>query len=32
MYCTSITHYMVGNLTVKVPRIIEYFSYNVVCY
>ncbi len=32
MYCTSITHYMMGNMTVKLPRIRPYFSYSVLCY
>ncbi len=32
MYCTSITHYMMGNMTVKLPRIRLYFSYSVLCY
>ncbi len=32
MYCTSITHYMMGNMTVKLPHIRPYFSYGVLCY
>ncbi len=32
MYCTSITHYMMGNMTVKLPCIRPYFSHSVLCY
>ncbi len=32
MYCTSITHYMMWNMTVKLPHIRPYFSYSVLCY
>ncbi len=31
-WCTSITHYMMGNMAVKLPCIRPYFSYNVLCY
>ncbi len=31
-YCTSIKHYMMGNMTVKLPHIRQYFSYSVSCY
>ncbi len=29
MYYTSITHYMMGNMTVKLPCIRLYFGYSV---
>ncbi len=32
MYCTSITHYMMGNMIVKLPHIRPYFSYSILCY
>ncbi len=32
MDCTSITHYMMGDMTVKLPRIRPYFNYSVLCY
>ncbi len=32
MYCTSTTHYMMGNMTVKLPHIRTYFNYSVLCY
>ncbi len=31
-YCTSIIHYMMWNMTVKLPRIRPYFSHSVLCY
>ncbi len=31
MCCTSITHYIMGNMTVKLPRVRPYFSYSVLC-
>ncbi len=32
MYCTYMTHYMMENMTVKLPRIRPYFSCSVLCY
>ncbi len=32
MYCKSIIHYMMWNMTVKLPCIRPYFSHTVLCY
>ncbi len=32
MYCTSITHCMMRNMTTKLPCIRPYFTYSILCY